>query len=116
MNEYHKICAHCDEEFEATHLNQNYCCSTCRIRHNNGKARRARNRTKNITENINNILLHNRDVLADLREETISLAVLETKGFRLNYITRFELVNKTNIFYCYDMKYEFYDASTIHIH
>lgn len=116
MNEYEKNCPQCGDDFEATHLNQNYCSSKCRIRANNGKARRERNRQKKFTKEVDEILISNRDILAGCRGQVYKLQTLKRKGFRTNYITYFEDVEGSHtVFYCYDMKYRFKDEDSLEI-
>ena len=119
LNEYHKECPNCGEEYEARRLNQKFCTMKCKARYNNRKAKEVNIKQKNIesiTGATNRILWRNRQILFENIEGFANLNDLKEAGFKLNYITKFEQTsNQKNRFFCYDMAYEFNNKETIKI-
>jgi len=86
---YRKICKyiHCQKEFIASRLNQDYCSPECKMKANNLKSKGKRDATKK----INVILLRNRDLLKDFHDRAqvnVSLNELQELGFEYEFHTQ----------------------------
>lgn len=115
--EYAKQCPECKNHFEARRLNQKFCSAECKIRYNNRTLRthyHARKKEDSICRDVNNILFKNRKILKQFEGKTVKIEELTQRGFVLRFITQFERKDdKKNIFYCYDIGYEFFDTQTL---
>ncbi len=95
---YRKICKykHCQKEFIASRLNQEYCCPECKMKANNIKSKEKRDATKT----INFILNRNRDILKyfhDMGRVNVSLNELQGLGFEYEIHTHRKKETKLDI-------------------
>ena len=120
MPDYQRECPGCGSEFTANRLNQKFCDSRCKARYHNHISRETILRKKAIevvTQDVNMVLWRNRELLKANIGKQVSFQEMKKRGFKSNYITRFEEVGKNaNRFYCYDTAYEFVDPETIKIY
>lgn len=117
IENYLKTCPFCEQEYEASRLNQTYCSALCKTRYNNYKAKKAKINYEYTTRKHNKILWLNRNILMKYVGQEIDVELLKREGFQLNFITSFFMEKKTknNILFVYDFKYFFLNERTIKI-
>ncbi len=107
MDKLQQKCIKCGLSFKGR-LDKKFCTEQCKSDFNNRKAwkrRRKRKRKEEITGSIHKILWRNRKILLKLLDEgttEILESDLEDLGFRINFITHFEVreegVNNLNVY------------------
>ena len=127
---YKKECPECKQLFIATRLNQTYCTTICKSRHNNRKSQlknkafqeklELRRKIDKVTHAKNSILWINRQILKKYVDQQMNISTLEEAGFKLRHITDFdefenEQSKKASRFFVYDFGYYFIDEHTIKI-
>jgi len=99
-----RICPECGEEYTGR-TDKKFCSPGCRSTHHN-----RRNAEDTIFQrSINNILRHNRNVLAELNPEgkaTVRKDRIIDRGFKFRYFTNeYRTRNNTLYHFCYDYGY-----------
>ena len=99
-----RICPECEEEYTGR-SDKKFCSSPCRAAHHNRK-----NAAENTFQrSINNILKHNRNVLAELNPDgkaNVRKDRLIDRGFKFRYFTNtYKTRNDTLYHFCYDYGY-----------
>ena len=118
IEDYEKICPNCSEAFTAKRLNQEYCSSHCRVQFNNHKTKADRETINQITQEVNTILLSNRNILQRHfgKNPQVLIEVLVNEGFKRNFVTNFDKpANSENRYFCYDLGYTYLSNQTINI-
>ena len=100
-----RICPECGEEYTGR-SDKKYCSSPCRAAYHN----RARAEEQVFQRSINNILRHNRNVLAELNPDgkaNVKRERIIDRGFKFRYFTN-EYVTRNGTLYhfCYDYGYK----------
>lgn len=99
-----RICPECGEEYTGR-SDKKFCSASCRAGHHN----RARAEELSFQRTVNNILRHNRNVLAELNPEgktNVRRDRMIDRGFKFRYFTN-EYVTRNGTLYhfCYDYGY-----------
>lgn len=99
-----RSCPECGDEFTGR-SDKKFCSSACRATHHNQL--RAEERT--LQRKVNNILRHNRNVLAELNPDgkaNVRKDRLVDRGFKFRYFTnQYRTRNNTLYHFCYDYGY-----------
>lgn len=106
-----RYCPECNEEYTGR-ADKKFCSSACRAAHHN------RNNAQELAfqRSINNILRHNRNVLAELNPEgkaNVRRERMIDRGFKFRYFTN-QYVTRNNTLYhfCYDYGYRVEDPDS----
>lgn len=99
-----RLCPECGEEYTGR-IDKKFCSAACRATHHN----RRNAEELAFQRNVNNILRHNRNVLAELNPEgkaNVRKERLIDRGFKFRYFTN-QYVTRNNTLYhfCYDYGY-----------
>lgn len=99
-----RLCPECAEEFSGR-SDKKFCSAPCRSAHHN----RARAAELSFQRSINNILRHNRKVLAELNPDgkaNVRRDRMIDRGFKFRYFTNeYRTRNGTLYHFCYDYGY-----------
>ena len=99
-----RICPECGDEFTGR-ADKKWCSAACRAAHHN------RNNARDLAfqRNVNNILRHNRNVLAELNPDgkaNVRRDRMIDRGFKFRYFTNeYQTRNGTLYRFCYDYGY-----------
>ena len=100
-----RICPECGEEYTGR-SDKKYCSAPCRAAFHN----RARAEEQSFQRSINNILRHNRNVLAELNPDgkaSVKRERMIDRGFKFRYFTNeYFTRNGTLYHFCYDYGYK----------
>jgi hypothetical protein len=104
MSPQEQICITCNEPFKGR-VDKKFCSDQCRATYNN----RQKRIEKSYVNDVNNILMKNRRILADLNPDgksRVSNSKLKAKGFDFNYFTStYTTKEGAQYFYCYEQGY-----------
>jgi hypothetical protein len=104
MDSMERKCLDCNEILHGR-ADQKFCCDACRNHFNNRLKKR-----DNFVRNINNLLIKNRRILAELsrKYKLVHRDVLLQQGFSFTFITGIgKRKKRESTYFCYDYGYEF---------
>lgn len=103
-----RICPECGEEYKGR-MDKKFCSDSCRANHHNRKTAEERS----FQRKINNILKHNRNVLAELNPDgkaNVRKDRLIDRGFKFRYFTNEYTTRNGKLYrFCYDYGYQVED-------
>ncbi len=107
-----RICPECGEAYTGR-SDKKFCSPTCRATHHN----RARAEEQSFQRSINNILRHNRNVLAELNPDgkaNVRRDRMIDRGFKFRYFTNEYTSRNGNLYhFCYDYGYKVEDGEWV---
>ena len=114
-SEYVRECQACGTTFECNHRNTRYCSSRCRVRYNNLKATRKRERHNLIADRHTETHWKNREVLIEYAGKDVPLSTLKGEGFDYKFVTAWEQQHVDGklrmIFYVFDCRFLIFSPS-----